>query len=84
MLWATPNLADLAKRFSNKALAIHLLASGKPGMSAHQIHRNLGISHKAASLMMHRLRYAMRSGPLPDLMTGTVAAWVKGWRRMAS
>jgi transposase-like protein len=53
-------------------LAIHMIASSKKGMSAHQIHRNLGISYKAAWFMMHRLRYAMRSGPLSDLMSGTV------------
>lgn len=41
-------------------------------MSAHQIHRNLGISYKAAWFMMHRLRYAMKGGPLADLMTGIV------------
>jgi len=53
-------------------LAIHLIGSSKKGMSAQQIHRNLGISYKAAWFMMHRLRYAMRSGPLSDLMKGTV------------
>lgn len=53
-------------------LAIHLIASSKKGMSAHQIHRNLGISYKAAWFMMHRLRYAMSAGPLAELMTGTV------------
>jgi transposase-like protein len=53
-------------------LGIHLISSSKKGMSAHQIHRNLGISYKAAWFMMHRLRYAMRSGPLADLMKGTV------------
>lgn len=53
-------------------LAIHLLASSKKGMSAHQLHRNLGISYKAAWFMAHRLRYAMASGPLSELMDGTV------------
>lgn len=53
-------------------LGIHLISSSKKGMSAHQIHRMLGISYKAAWFMMHRLRYAMRSGPLAALMTGTV------------
>jgi len=53
-------------------LAIHLISSSRNGMSAHQIHRNLGISYKAAWFMMHRLRYAMRSGPLSELMKGTV------------
>ncbi len=53
-------------------LAIHLLSSSKKGMSAHQLHRNLGISYKAAWFMAHRLRYAMSVGPLAQLMQGTV------------
>lgn len=55
-------------------LAIHLLASSKKGMSAHQLHRNLGISYKGAWFMAHRLRYAMAGGPMVDLMTGVVEA----------
>ena len=39
-------------------LALHLLASSKKGISAHQLHRNLGISYKGAWFMAHRLRYA--------------------------
>ncbi len=53
-------------------LAIHLLASSKKGMSAHQFHRMLGISYKGAWFMAHRLRYAMAEGPLVELMKGTV------------
>lgn len=53
-------------------LAIHLLSASKKGMSAHQIHRMLDISYKAAWFMMHRLRYAMTSGPMADLLDGTV------------
>jgi transposase-like protein len=53
-------------------LAIHLLSAAKKGMSAHQLHRNLGISYKAAWFMAHRLRYAMSNGPLSELMQGTV------------
>jgi transposase-like protein len=53
-------------------LGIHLISSSKKGMSAHQIHRMLGISYKAAWFLMHRLRYAMKGGPLADLMKGTV------------
>lgn len=53
-------------------LGIHLMSSSKKGMSAHQIHRMLGISYKAAWFMMHRLRYAMTAGPLSDLMGGVV------------
>lgn len=65
-------------------LAIHLIASSKKGMSAHQIHRNLGISYKAAWFMMHRLRYAMKQGPLSGLMKGDVEideTYVGGKRR---
>ncbi|HUP40034.1 MAG TPA: IS1595 family transposase [Vicinamibacterales bacterium] len=53
-------------------LAIHLLASSKKGMSAHQLHRNLGISYKAAWFMAHRLRYAMKQGPMAALLEGVV------------
>ena len=53
-------------------LALHLLASSKKGMSAHQFHRMLGITYKSAWFMAHRLRYAMMEGPLAELMTGTV------------
>ena len=40
--------------------AMHLLCSSKKGMSAHQLHRMLGISYKSAWFMAHRLREAMR------------------------
>lgn len=47
--------------------AAHLLASSKKGISAHQLHRTLGITYKAAWFMEHRLREAMRSGALAPL-----------------
>ncbi len=53
-------------------LGIHLIASSKKGISAHQLHRNLGISYKAAWFMAHRMRYAMAEGPLADLLRGVV------------
>jgi transposase-like protein len=53
-------------------LAIHLLASSKKGISAHQIHRNLHVSYQTAWFMAHRLRYAMMQGPMLDLMQGAV------------
>ena len=53
-------------------LALHMLVSSKKGISAHQLHRNLGISYKGAWFMAHRLRFAMAQGPLADLMKGTV------------
>jgi transposase-like protein len=41
-------------------LATHLLASSKKGMSAHQLHRMLGVTYKTAWFMAHRIREAMR------------------------
>src|SRR5688572_29307523 len=41
--------------------AIHLMSSSKKGMSAHQMHRMLGIGYEAAWFMCHRLREAMRT-----------------------
>src|SRR4051812_8614617 len=41
-------------------LAFRLMASSKKGMSAHQLHRMLGVSYKAAWFMAHRIREAMR------------------------
>ena len=43
-------------------LAMHLMAASKKGMSAHQMHRMLGISYKSTWFLMHRIREAMRDG----------------------
>ncbi len=40
-------------------LATHLMASSKKGISAHQLHRLLGITYKSAWFMAHRIREAM-------------------------
>jgi transposase-like protein len=40
--------------------AAHLMASSKKGISAHQLHRTLGVTYKTAWFMEHRLREAMR------------------------
>ena len=40
--------------------ALFLLTASKKGVSAHQVHRSLGISYKSAWFMMHRLRLALR------------------------
>ena len=50
-------------------LATHLMAASKKGMSAHQLHRMLGITYKSAWFLAHRIREAMfgdveRSGPV--------------------
>lgn len=43
-------------------LATHLLCASKKGMSAHQLHRMLGITYKSAWFMEHRIREAMIDG----------------------
>ncbi len=55
-------------------LAIHLLCASKKGMSAHQLHRMLGITYKSAWFMAHRIRYAMTQPPLVDKLRGIVEA----------
>ena len=42
----------------------YLMAVSKKGVSAHQLHRILGITYKAAWFMAHRIREAMRDGGL--------------------
>ena len=48
-------------------LATHLMCSSKKGISAHQLHRMLGLPYKTAWFMAHRIREGMRelnpSGP---------------------
>jgi transposase-like protein len=54
-------------------LATHLLASSKKGMSAHQLHRTLGVTYKTAWFMAHRIREAMKdSDPTPMGGSGKV------------
>ncbi|MGD2134036.1 MAG: IS1595 family transposase, partial [Maricaulaceae bacterium] len=45
--------------------ATFLVSSSKKGISAHQIHRMLGVTYKTAWFMMHRIREAMREGGAP-------------------
>lgn len=40
-------------------LATQLLCSSKKGMSAHQLHRMLGVTYKSAWFMFHRIRESM-------------------------
>ncbi len=47
-------------------LGFHLMASSKKGISAHQLHRQLGITYKSAWFMCHRIRESMRdAAPTP-------------------
>ena len=42
------------------AAGFYLMAASKKGISAHQLHRTLGITYKSAWFMAHRIREAMR------------------------
>ena len=46
--------------------AVYLMTSSKKGISAHQLHRTLEVTYKAAWFLAHRIREAMREGdPAP-------------------
>jgi transposase-like protein len=47
--------------------AFHLLASSKKGISANQLHRTLKVTLRTAWFMAHRIREAMRTGPLAPM-----------------
>src|SRR5579863_2168031 len=51
-------------------MAFHLMCSSKKGMSAHQLHRMLGIGYRGAWFMAHRIRYCMTQEPLKSKMSG--------------
>lgn len=48
-------------------LAVHLMSASKKGMSAHQLHRMLGVTYKTAWFMAHRIREAMKPTNNPPL-----------------
>jgi transposase-like protein len=54
--------------------AMTLLCSSKKGMSAHQLHRMMGITYKSAWFMAHRIRHAMSQSTFPDKLGGIVEA----------
>lgn len=55
-------------------MAIYLMCSSKKGISAHQLHRTLGVTYKTAWFMAHRIRTAMIQEPLAGMLSGTVEA----------
>lgn len=67
-------------------LGIYLMCSAKNGVSAHELHRDLRITYKAAWFMAHRIRHAMMRAPLSDKLFGIIEAdeaYIGGRKRMA-
>lgn len=46
---------------------VYLICASKKGVSAHQIHRVIGVTYKSAWFLCHRIREAMRSGNLAPM-----------------
>lgn len=59
-------------KLSTWAMAIFILCSSKKSMSAHQLHRMLGVTYKTAWFMCHRLRFAMMPADKEPKLSGTV------------
>jgi hypothetical protein len=53
-------------------LVAYLMCASKKGMSAHQIHRMLGISYKTVWFLCHRLRFAMSQHGMIEKLRGIV------------
>jgi transposase-like protein len=47
--------------------AVYLMCASKKGVSAHQIHRILGVTYKTAWFLCHRIREALRDGSLASM-----------------
>ena len=50
------------------------MCASKNGVSAREIERKYGLTAKSAWFMLHRVREAMKQGPVAEMMTGTVVA----------
>jgi transposase-like protein len=54
-------------------LVMYRMGSSKKGLSAHQVHREFGLSYESAWFMCHRIRYAM-TDKNPTRLKGTIEA----------
>ena len=54
--------------------AMFVICSSKKSVSAHQLHRMLGITYRSAWFMAHRIRYAMGADGNTPKLSGTVEA----------
>jgi transposase-like protein len=52
-------------------LAFHLIVASKKGISAHQMHRMMGLTYKSAWFMCHRIREALATGRFPTKLGGS-------------
>lgn len=55
-------------------MTVYLMSAGKNGMSAMEVHRDLGITYKSAWFMVHRIREAMAHSPNTSKLFGIVIA----------
>jgi transposase-like protein len=53
-------------------MAFYLLSSAKKAISAHQVHRSLGIGYKSAWFMCHRIRHAVSPLMQAEKLKGSV------------
>jgi transposase-like protein len=54
-------------------MAFQMMCASKKGVSAKQVQRQLGLgSYKSAWFLCHRIRYAMKNGPMAKLLKGVV------------
>lgn len=53
-------------------MAVHFMTASKKGISAHQLHRMLGVGYKSAWFMAHRIRHAMKAGAFKGKFGGKV------------
>jgi transposase-like protein len=51
-------------------MAFYLMSSSKKGVSAHQLHRSLGLDYKSAWFMAHRIRECMRDNGFEGQLGG--------------
>lgn len=51
-------------------MATYLMCSSKKGISAHQIHRTVGVTYKTAWFMCHRIREAMKDESITPFGSG--------------
>jgi transposase-like protein len=64
--------ADSKIQMSKWCMAIFLICSSKKAISAHQLHRTIGVTYKTAWFMSHRIRHAFAPLIPADKLSGSV------------